>query len=186
PQRQLLTRRDLDGRTSAAKDCERRGSSQAAHRAKTVAVDGDGDAIAQLDLVALNRKGLALQRRRRLENTEKDDRNALAALVRPSSSRRVSSCSWVALCERRRAGFARLSGWQPIGNWVASAGEFSSIPVTRRRYPDKRAEESRRAVCAEKWPEAQADRVAGVHVFSSTGRGRNHPPRRGSFFCRQR
>jgi len=62
--------------------------------------------------------------------------NALAALVRPSSSRHVSSCGWVALCERRRAGFARLSGWQPVGNWVASAGEFSSIPVTRRRYPD--------------------------------------------------
>jgi hypothetical protein len=48
----------------------------------------------------------------------------------------VSSCGWVALCERRRAGFARLSGWQPVGNWVVSAGEFSSIPVTRRRYPD--------------------------------------------------
>ena len=42
----------------------------------------------------------------------------------------------LALCERRRAGFARLSGWQAVGNWVASAGEFSSIPVTRRRYPD--------------------------------------------------
>jgi hypothetical protein len=41
----------------------------------------------------------------------------------------------VALCERRRAGFARLSGWQPVGNWVASAGEFSSIPVTRQRSP---------------------------------------------------
>ena len=27
--------------------------------------------------------------------------NALAALVRPSSSRHVSSCGWVALCERR-------------------------------------------------------------------------------------
>ena len=62
--------------------------------------------------------------------------NALAALVRPSSSRRISSCGWVALCERRRAGFARLSGWQPVGNWVVSAGEFSSIPVIRRRYPD--------------------------------------------------
>ena len=49
---------------------------------------------------------------------------------------RVSSCGWVALCERRRVGFARLSGWQPVGNWAASAGEFSSIPVTRRRYPD--------------------------------------------------
>src|SRR5207253_11399883 len=30
----------------------------------------------------------------------------------------------------------------------------------------QRAEESRRAVCAEKWPEAQAEQVAGVHVFS--------------------
>jgi hypothetical protein len=40
------------------------------------------------------------------------------------------------LCERRRAAFARLSGWQPVGNWVASVGEFSSIPVTRRRHPD--------------------------------------------------
>jgi hypothetical protein len=27
----------------------------------------------------------------------------------------------VALCERRRAGFARLSSWQPVGNWVVSA-----------------------------------------------------------------
>ena len=36
-------------------------------------MDGDGEAIAQLDLVALNRTGLALQRRRRLENTEKGD-----------------------------------------------------------------------------------------------------------------
>ena len=37
----------------------------------------------------------------------------------------------VALCERRRAGFARLSGWQPVGNWVASAGNFpaSLLPV---------------------------------------------------------
>src|SRR5260221_12078433 len=39
-------------------------------------------------------------------------------------ARRVSSCGWVALCERRRAGFARLSGWQPVGNWVASAANF--------------------------------------------------------------
>jgi hypothetical protein len=46
---------------------------------------------------------------------------------------RVSSCGWVALCERRRVGFARLSGWQPVGNWSASAGEFSSIPVTRQQ-----------------------------------------------------
>ena len=61
---------------------------------------------------------------------------ALTALVRPSRSRHVSNCGWVDLCERRRAGFARPSGWQPVGNWVASAGEFSSIPVTRSRHPD--------------------------------------------------
>jgi len=90
--------------------------------------------------------------------------NALAALVRPSSSRHVSSCGWVALCERRRAGFGRLSGWQPVGNWVASAGEFSSIPVTRKRYPDN--EQKNRDACAEKWPEAQAEQVAGVHAGS--------------------
>jgi lipoprotein-anchoring transpeptidase ErfK/SrfK len=39
-------------------------------------------------------------------------------------------------CERRRAGFARLSGWQPIGNLGGIRREFSGIPVTRRRYPD--------------------------------------------------
>jgi hypothetical protein len=45
------------------------------------------------------------------------------------------------------------------------------------------ASDERRAVYAEKWPEAQAERVAGVHVFSSQ-EGRNHPPRLGSFFYR--
>src|SRR6266853_6025601 len=61
-------------------------------------------------------------------------------------ARRVSSCGWVALCERRRAGFARLSGWQPVGNWVASAGNFpaSLLPVgvirtTSRRMATLRA-----------------------------------------------
>jgi hypothetical protein len=88
------------------------------------------------------------------------------------------------LCGRRRTGFARLSGWQPVGNWVASAANFptSLLPVG---FTPKRAEESRPAVCPEKWPEAQAERVAGVHVFSSQ-KGRNHPPRLGSFFCRRR
>src|SRR5262249_32178947 len=69
-----------------------------------------------------------------------------------------------------------VSGWQPVGNWVASAANFpaSLLPVGVTR---QRAEESRRAVCAEKWPEAQADRIG-----SSTGRGRNHAPRRGGIF----
>jgi hypothetical protein len=71
-------------------------------------------------------------------------------------ARRVSSCGWVALCERRRAGFARLLGWQPVGNWVASAANF---PASRAG--------------------------ASVHVFSSQ-EGRNHPPRRGSFFIKWR
>jgi hypothetical protein len=35
--------------------------------------------------------------------------------------------------------------------------------------------ESRRAVCVEKWPEAQAERVAGVHVFSSEERAETTP-----------
>src|SRR5262249_48448103 len=46
----------------------------------------------------------------------------------------------VALCERRRAGFARLSGWQPVGNWVVSAANFpasllpvGATPTTSRR-----------------------------------------------------
>ena len=61
------------------------------------------------------------------------------------------------LCERRRAGFARLSDWQPVGNWVASAANFPAsllpvgvIPTTSRQ--------SRRTVCVGKWPEAQAER----------------------------
>src|SRR6516164_6206925 len=67
---------------------------------------------------------------------------------------RVSSCGWVALCERRRAGFARLSGLQLVGNWVASAANFPAslspvgvIPTTSRQ--------SRRTVCVGKWPEAK-------------------------------
>ena len=67
---------------------------------------------------------------------------------------RVSSCGWVALCERRQAGFARLSGLQLVGNWVASAANFPAslspvgvIPTTSRQ--------SRRTVCVGKWPEAK-------------------------------
>jgi hypothetical protein len=106
---------------------------------------------------------------------------SLAALVRPSSSRPVSSCGWVALCERRRAGFARLSGWQPVGIWVVSAGEFSSIAVSRRRYPDNEQKNRDAQFVPEKWPEAQAERVAGVHVFSSQ-EGAETIPRDGVYF----
>jgi len=88
------------------------------------------------------------------------------------------------LCERRRAGFARLSGWQPVGNWVASAANFpaSLLPVG---FNPKRAEESRPAVCPEKWPEAQAERgyvqSGGFCVPKSGGTAREAVPRpRGS------
>jgi integrase-like protein len=66
------------------------------------------------------------------------------------------------LCERRRAGFARLSGWQPVGNWVASAANFPAsllpagvIPTTSR--------ESRRTVCVGKWKRSQAERDPTYH-----------------------
>jgi hypothetical protein len=79
------------------------------------------------------------------------------------------------LCERRRAGFARLSGWQPVGNWVASAANLSVgvTPTMIRRIAT--------TVCAEKWPEAQAEQVAGVHVFSSQ-EGAETIPRDGAVF----
>jgi hypothetical protein len=44
-----------------------------------------------------------------------------------------------------------------------------------------RREESRRAVCAEKWPEAQAEQVASVHVFSSQEGAETIPRGGGSF-----
>jgi hypothetical protein len=91
-------------------------------------------------------------------------------------ARRVSSCGWVALCERRRAGFARLSGWQPVDNWVASAANFSSIPVTRRRHPDNE-QKNRDAQFAPKNDQKRSRAGTGV---SQEG-AENHPPRRGSF-----
>ena len=48
------------------------------------------------------------------------------------------------LVRRRRAGFAGLSGWQPVGNWVDQRRIF--------RHPSTTSRELRRAVCAEKWP----------------------------------
>src|SRR5262249_23885476 len=86
----------------------------------------------------------------------------------------------VALCERRRAGFARLSGRQPVGNWVASAGGFSSIPVPRRRYPDNEqriATHNLPRKIAQK-PSRAVNRRARLQL---TGRGRDYPPRLGIF-----
>src|SRR5262249_491843 len=76
---------------------------------------------------------------------------------------------------------SRASGWQPVGNWVPSAANFPAsllpvgvIPTTSR--------ESRRKVCVGKWPEAQAEQVASVHVFSSQ-EGAETIPSGGVFFC---
>src|SRR5215831_16926126 len=55
-----------------------------------------------------------------------------------------------------------------VGNWVASGANFLT-PLLPVGVIPTMSRESRRAVCAEKWPEAQADRVAGVHVFSPQG-----------------
>src|SRR5262249_17926544 len=97
-------------------------------------------------------------------------------------ARRISSCGWVAWCERRapvslgfRVGNPSAIGWYQPANFPASLLPVGVISTTSRQ--------SRRAVCVEKWPESQAEQVAGVHVFSSQ-EGRNHPPRLGSFFCR--
>jgi hypothetical protein len=65
----------------------------------------------------------------------------------------------VALCERRRAGFARLSGWQPVGNWVASAANFpaSLLPVgvirtTSRRNGDAQFAPKNGQTKPSRWP----------------------------------
>jgi hypothetical protein len=72
---------------------------------------------------------------------------------------------------RRRAGFARLAGWQPVGNWLVSAAN-SCYP---QALPRQRAEESRRTVCVEKWSEAQGGQVASVHV-SAPRKGQKPSP----------
>jgi hypothetical protein len=64
-----------------------------------------------------------------------------------------------------RAGFARLSGWQPVGNWVASAGEFSSLPVG---VIPTTSRESRRTVCEEKWPRRRAERDRAYRTKAET------------------
>ena len=77
-----------------------------------------------------------------------------------------------------RAATSWCSGWQPVGNWGYQPANFpaSLLPVSRQR-----AEESRRAICAEKSQEAQAEQVPGVHVFSSQ-EGAETIPRDGVVF----
>jgi hypothetical protein len=81
----------------------------------------------------------------------------------------------VALCERRRAGFARLSGWQPVGNWVASAGEFSSIPVSSRRYPDNEQKNRDAQFAPKNGQKPKPSRLASVHLFGSQERAETIP-----------
>ncbi len=104
--------------------------------------------------------------------------NALAALMRPSSSRHVSSCRGLPCAS---GDIARLSGWQPVGNWVASAANFPAsllpvgvTPTTSRRI----ATRSLRRKMARSPSRAGGQRTR----LQFTGRGRNHPPRRGYFF----
>jgi hypothetical protein len=61
------------------------------------------------------------------------------------------------------------------------SSEFSSIPVIRRHYPDNKQKNRDAQFCAEKWPEAQAEQMAGVHVFSSQ-EGAETIPRDGAVF----
>jgi len=44
---------------------------------------------------------------------------------------------------------------------------FPASLLPRRRHPDNEQKESRRTGCVEKMARSQAERVAGVHVFSS-------------------
>jgi hypothetical protein len=71
------------------------------------------------------------------------------------------------LCERRRAGFARLSGWQPVGNWVASAANFPASLLLVGVTPTT-SRESRRTVCVEKWPKAKPSVTPAYHRKAET------------------
>jgi hypothetical protein len=92
-------------------------------------------------------------------------------------ARRVSSCGSVAW-ERRRAGFARLSAWQPVGNWVASAANFPASLLPVGVTPTRR-EENRDAQFAPKNGPSRAG--GGRTLFSSQERAETIP-RAGYFF----
>src|SRR5262249_41277048 len=92
------------------------------------------------------------------------------------------SCGWVALCERRRAGFARLSGWQPVGNW-GYRGRIFQHPCYPQVLLRQRAEESPTRSLRRKMARSQAEQVVGVRVFSSQ-EGAETIPRSGVFFYR--
>jgi hypothetical protein len=77
----------------------------------------------------------------------------------------------------------RNLGWQPAGNWVVSAGEFSSIPVTHRRHPDNE-QKNRDAQFAPK--NGQKPKPIGWPAYTSSAhrKGQKLSPAVGYFFCR--
>jgi hypothetical protein len=91
-------------------------------------------------------------------------------------ARRISSCGWVAWCERRapvslgfRVGNPSAIGWYQPANFPAS---LVPVGVTLQR-----AEESRRTFASE-----NGQKPIGVVTRPITQEGRNHLPRRGQFF----
>src|SRR5262249_56849016 len=59
--------------------------------------------------------------------------------------------------------------------------EFSSIPVTHRCCSDNEQKNRRRAVCAEKWPEAKPSRWS-AYASSAHRKGQKPSPAAGDFF----
>jgi hypothetical protein len=138
---------------------------QSAGRARQLRVQmlqGDGDPSKALDQGALD----GAQPIGATEITVDIGDKAIECLGRASAVAAHKQQPRVALCERRRAGFARLSGWQPVGNWVATAANFptSLLPVGVTPTTSRRSATRSLRQMATK---AQAEQVAGVHVFSS-------------------
>jgi hypothetical protein len=85
------------------------------------------------------------------------------------------------LCERRRAGFARLSGWQSVGNWVASGANFpvSLLPVGVTPTTSRRI--ATRSFAPKN---GQKPKPSGRLAYMSSAHRTGHKPspRRGIFF----
>jgi hypothetical protein len=85
-------------------------------------------------------------------------------------ARRISSCGWVAWCERRapvslgfRVGNPSAIGWYQPANFPASLVPVGVTPTTSRRIATH--------VCVGKWPEADRSRDPAYH----TGRQKPSP-----------
>ena len=75
----------------------------------------------------------------------------------------------------------RNLGWQPAGNWVVSAGEFSSIPVTHRRHPDNE-QKNRDAQFAPKNGQKPKPSRWPAYTSSAHRKGQKPSPAAGYFF----